>query len=204
VTTTILLVRHCTHELLDQYLVGRRIDVPLSDIGIERSGRLAARLADHGVSHIKSSPRFRALQTARPLALKLRLPIVIMREFDEIDFGDWAGRTFDELRDDPRWARWNAYRGTAAPPRGESMGELQRRVVHGILSLVQAHPNQCVVIVSHAEPIRAAILHFRRIALKEFALVQVDPGSWTTLEFQDERGAVIRENQSVDGQAVAA
>jgi probable phosphoglycerate mutase len=204
VTTKILLVRHCAHELLDQCLVGRRIDVPLSETGIERSGRLATRLARHPVTHIKSSPRFRALQTARPLALAIRRPILIMREFDEVDFGEWAGRTFDALRNDPRWHRWNAHRATAVPPGGETMKDLQARVVCGILCVVEAHPNQTVVIVSHAEPIRAAILYFRRIRLNDFASVQVDPGSLTTLEFQNGHCSVTRQNEGVDRQAVAA
>ncbi|HZI46969.1 MAG TPA: histidine phosphatase family protein, partial [Pyrinomonadaceae bacterium] len=64
--TTIFLVRHCAHELLDEKLVGRRIDVPLNESGIRRSGLLAERLAQQGIGYIKSSPRFRALQTARP------------------------------------------------------------------------------------------------------------------------------------------
>jgi broad specificity phosphatase PhoE len=61
-----------------------------------------------------------------------------------------------------------------------------------------------VAFFSHAEPIRAAILHFRHISLNEFARVQVDPGSFTTLEFQNGQCSSIHENENLDGEAVAA
>jgi probable phosphoglycerate mutase len=127
-----------------------------------------------------------------------------MREFDELDFGQWAGRSFDELHNDPRWQQWNVNRGTASPPQGETMHDLQGRVLRGILSAVEAHPNQSVAIVSHAEPIRAAILHFRQISVNEFARVKVDPGSLTTVEFQNGKCSSIHENENIDGEAVAA
>jgi probable phosphoglycerate mutase len=127
-----------------------------------------------------------------------------MREFDEIDFGDWAGLTFAELDHDPRWKRWNSHRSAAAPPDGETMRELQTRVVRGILSVVAAHHNQSIVIVSHAEPIRAALLYFRQIPLNDFPRIKVDPGSLTTLEFRDDRCTVIAENESIDSEAAAA
>jgi probable phosphoglycerate mutase len=204
VSTTIVLVRHCAHELLGECLVGRRIDVSLSENGIERAGSLAVRLARQGVTYIKSSPRLRALQTARPLARKICRPIVIMPEFDELDFGDWAGRTFDELQDDPHWQEWNSHRGAVEPPRGESMHKLQTRVIGGIFSLVEAHKDHRVVVVSHAEPIRAAILYFRQIALDDFSRVQVDPGSLTSFDFQGGSCVVHGEDEKDRGQTVPA
>ena len=84
------------------------------------------------------------------------------------------------------------------------MSELQVRVVRGILSLVATHQSERIVIVTHAEPIRAAILHYRQIPLNEFARIQVDPGSLTTLQFRDDDCTIIGENDRGAGQAVAA
>ena len=39
-TTTILLVRHAAHDLLDKVLVGRMAGVPLSSEGIDEARRL--------------------------------------------------------------------------------------------------------------------------------------------------------------------
>jgi probable phosphoglycerate mutase len=204
VTTTLFLVRHASHDLLHRCLVGRGIDVPLSETGIEHSERLTARLAQNGITHIKSSPRLRALQTARPLAVKIKRPIVVMREFDELNFGLWSGQTFDQLRNDRLWQQWNLERMTIRPPHGESISELQARVLHGISRIGSAHPNQNIAVVSHAEPIRVAILHFRGISLNEFARVHVDPGSLTKLQLHQGRWSVTYENQAAGEEAVAA
>ena len=49
----------------------------------------------------------------------------------------------------------------------------------------------CIAVVTHAEPARAAVLHYLGISLGEFARVEIDPGSCTTLKFDEERGAIV-------------
>ncbi len=201
---TIILVRHCAHDWLRRVLVGRRTDVPLNAAGAQQSERIADRLARCGVTHILSSPRFRALQSARPLSCRLGKPIEINREFDEIDFGEWSGRPFDELKNDPRWQRWNSQRATCRPPGGESMHQVQSRVLRGLERAAESHRNGCVAIFTHAEPIRAAVLHFRGIALDAFYRVEVDPGTLTTLAYDNGGCMLLRENEHVDAIMVAA
>jgi probable phosphoglycerate mutase len=202
--TTIILVRHGAHRLLDRVLVGRRLDMPLSADGVAQAERIAALLAGRGVTQIKASPQFRALQTARPLAEWLGKPIEIAREFNEVDFGAWAGRSFEALRSDPHWRRWNSHRGSCRPPGGETMRELQGRVLDGLARIAAASPAAAVAVFTHAEPIRAAILHYRGMELREFARIQVDPGSLTTMTFDHGQGVIARENEAVDDAMVAA
>lgn len=191
--TTIILVRHSTHELLDHVLLGRQTNVSLSAAGIMQAERLAAALIQGGVTEVKSSPQIRARQTAEPIAAMLGTPVEIVPEFDEADYGAWSGRTFDSLQNDPSWQRWNSHRDTCRPPGGESMHELQSRVLAGLSRLKKAHPDQCIAVVTHAEPARAAVLYYRVIPLGEFARVRIDPGSCTTLQFDGDHGAVVRE-----------
>ena len=63
------------------------------------------------------------------------------------------------------------------------MHEIQSRVLAGLSRLAKAHPGQCIAVVTHAEPARAAVLHYHGISLGEFARVEIDPGSCTTLRF---------------------
>lgn len=70
------------------------------------------------------------------------------------------------------------------------MRELQSRVLAGLSRLAKAHPGQCIAVVTHAEPARAAVLHYRGMSLGEFARVEIDPGSCTTLKFDGERGEI--------------
>ena len=61
------------------------------------------------------------------------------------------------------------------------MCELQRRVVGHIEGLCGLDI-ESAVIVSHAEPIRAAVMHYRQIALDGFHHVDVQPANITLLE----------------------
>ncbi|MEN3377074.1 MAG: hypothetical protein V7604_2429 [Hyphomicrobiales bacterium] len=176
---TVYLVRHGVHDLLGKVLCGRMDGVGLSPAGHGQASRLAEQFTDVSVDLVASSPRQRALETAQPIAGTLNLPLRIDAEMDEIDLGDWTGAPFARLDDDPRWHAWNGRRATSRPPRGESMRELQTRVVDH-LERVRLSGNNAVI-VSHAEPIRAAILFYREINLDAFASVAVDPASVTVL-----------------------
>ncbi len=202
--TTIILVRHCAHDLIDRILVGRRIDVPLSAAGVEQAKRLAARLGARGLTRVVSSPQFRALQTARPLAGDIGRAIEIAPEFDEVDFGEWSGRSFDQLHEDTDWHRWNTRRDLGRPPGGESMAELQTRVLAGVLRLGEAHSNQVVAVITHAEPIRAAVLACRQIPLRAFACVNVESGAVVTLQVENRRVTLCGESDGVGAPMVAA
>src|SRR5260370_34830602 len=144
---------------------------------------LAAVLVGRGFADSKWSPQLRAGQTAEPIAAMLGKPVEIMPEFDEADFGAWSGRAFEQLQNDCHWQRWNSDRQACRPPGGETMRELQSRVLAGLSRLAKAHPGQCIAVVTHAEPARAAVLHYRGMSLGEFARVEIDPGSCTPLKF---------------------
>jgi probable phosphoglycerate mutase len=145
----------------------------------------------------------RARQTAGVLASASGLPVEIVAEVDELDAGAWTGVSFDELNRDPRWLQWNAERATARIPDGESMRDLQGRMIAHLDHVRASHPNSRVVIVSHAEPIRSAILHYRGIPLADFAKVTVEPASITTLLLHQRGGQITQENESLDAMVAA-
>jgi broad specificity phosphatase PhoE len=191
-TTTIILVRHAAYDGVGQILAGRRPGIALNARGVEQANRLASELAQDEIAQVLSSPRLRARQTARPIAAACALPLQIAADFDELDYGEWTGRSTVQLSRDAQWRHWNEHRATSRPPRGESMGELQIRVLRGLASVAAANLGRRVVVVSHAEPIRAAVLHFRGLSLDQFACVQIEPASATALSIETEPDGVAR------------
>jgi probable phosphoglycerate mutase len=177
---TIHLVRHGRHALLADVLCGRLPGVELDPIGRRQMSACAARLLPVPTA-VQSSPQWRALQSAGILAQHLRLPVEIVPAFDEIDVGDWTGRSFADLDQDPGWHRWNGRRGSSRPPNGEDMESLQRRVVRHLEQLRRDSSDGCMLILSHAEPIRAALMHYAGIPLDDFLMITVDPASVSTL-----------------------
>lgn len=193
---TIHLVRHGHHALLGERLCGRMPGVQLDDLGRRQMSRCAGTILPKPTS-IHSSPRRRARQSAGILASHFDLAVKIVPAVDEIDVGDWTSRTFAELDVEPRWSKWNTQRGSSSAPNGESMQALQRRVVQHLEQLRNDPSDATVVIVSHAEPIRAALLHYSGVALDDFLSIEVDPASVSTLSIDSDGIHVSRINQRV-------
>jgi broad specificity phosphatase PhoE len=180
--STFFLVRHATHALLGRALAGRAPGVGLDDEGRRQAEGVARRLASAGVTHLQSSPRRRARETAAPIARRLGLAVELAPAIDEIDFGAWSGRSFASLADDPGWDVWNTRRSAARPPGGETMHELQARALHHLFSTARRMPRARIALVSHAETIRSVVLHCLRMQLDDFARIEIAPASITIVE----------------------
>jgi len=193
---TIHLVRHGQHAMLGHRLCGRMPGVQLDDRGCRQMAG-CAELIGRTPAAIQSSPQRRAQQSASILAWHFGLAVEIVAAVDEIDYGEWTSLAFADLEGDPRWSRWNSRRGTSRPPGGESMRALQRRTVRHLEQLRRVQTDGAIVIVSHAEPIRAALLYYSRIPLDNFLSIEVDPASISTLAVDQAGIRVAQINQRV-------
>jgi probable phosphoglycerate mutase len=190
------LVRHGHHAMLGRWLCGRVPGVQLDELGCRQMSRCAEMIPARPLA-IQSSPQRRAQQSASILAWHFGLPVEIAPEIDEIDYGEWTSRAFAELEGDTRWKRWNTRRSAGRPPGGESMRALQQRMVRYLEQLRCAQADGAIVIVSHAEPIRAALLYYSRTPLDNFLSIEVDPASVSTLEMDRAGIRISRINQQV-------
>ena len=87
---TVFMVRHASHALLDRVLrAGTSI---LRWMKVAAEG-VSQTLETQLITHIHSSPRRRAQQTASALGRRLGLQIEIAPWLDEV-VGHWAGRAF--------------------------------------------------------------------------------------------------------------
>jgi len=182
----VYLVRHGSHALLGRVLCGRIADIGLDATGHRQASALAAHFAGLNIDLVQSSVRRRARETAQPIAERSGRALEIVPALDEHDAGAWSGCTFEALARDARWDIWNKRRGSSRPPGGESMWELQQRIV-GHLEALRDGRVGTAVIVSHAEPIRAAMMHYRGIALDDFHQVDVEPAGISVLELDPGR-----------------
>lgn len=190
------LVRHGHHAMLGRWLCGRMPGVQLDELGCRQMSRCAEMIPARPLA-IQSSPQRRAQQSASILAWHFGLPVEIAPEVDEIDYGEWTSRAFAELEGNTRWNRWNTRRSAGRPPGGESMRVLQERMVQYLEQLRCAQADGAIVIVSHAEPIRAALLYYSRTPLDNFLSIEVDPASISTLAVNRAGIRISRINQQV-------
>jgi len=163
---------------------------------------LAERLStrNHGlrVSAVRSSPLERALETAEPIAARLGAPLKVSGALAEIDFGEWTGRSFADLQREPCWHVWNADRETARPPAGEGMKDAQARIVSEIEVLRQTEREKTIVLVSHCDVIKAALIHHLGLTLDAYSRFDIDPASISTLVVGEWGAKVLRLNEVAD------
>jgi broad specificity phosphatase PhoE len=121
--TRIVLVRHAEPAASVRGRCYGSLDVELSPRGRRQAGALARALGP--LAAVYSSPRRRALETARALGE----PIVV-DALREIDFGELEGHAYEEIeRERPElFARWMTAPTTVRFPGGESYAELRDRV----------------------------------------------------------------------------
>jgi broad specificity phosphatase PhoE len=199
VTTTFLLVRHATHAQVGTTLCGRQPGWRLSDTGRAQADALAERLSAQGlalrVAAVRSSPVERALETAEPIAERLGAPLEVSEALAEVDFGEWTGRSFADLQREPRWHVWNSDRETGRPPEGECMKDVQARILSEIEGLRGIHREKTIVLVSHGDVIKAALIHHLGLALNAYSRFDIDPASVSTLVVGDWGAKVLRLNE---------
>ena len=184
--TTFHLVRHAAHGLLPHTLAGRMACVPLSDEGREQASALAARFTGQAIAAVVSSPVQRAVETAIPLAAALDLTLATEPGVQEIDFGRWTGLRFAELEHDPEWHAWNRLRSVSACPGGETMHAAQSRALHALARLRATYGTAVVVLVSHADIIKALLAPALGLSLDHLHRLTIDPASISTLVLFDD------------------
>ena len=123
------------------------------------------------------------------------LSVQVDNALDEIDFGDWTGKTFDTLAVDGQWAIWNSARGEALTPAGESMSAVQMRVVTFARNVALAHPGEAVALVSHCDVIRAALAGWLGLPLGNALNFDVDPASVSRVAVGDWGARVLSINE---------
>src|SRR5208283_4448591 len=98
----------------------------------EKAEFLADRLKSTPLDAIWSRSPERALETAAPLARRRKMETVQNPELGAMRFGEWQGKTYVELENDPLWRRFNNFRSSTAAPGGDMMIEAQARMVRAL------------------------------------------------------------------------
>lgn len=197
-TTTFLLIRHGAHLLGGGTIAGRSDDVHLSPMGWQQAGEMAERVAKLPLRAIYSSPVPRTRETAGILAQRTGIPVELSESLSEIEFGQWTRKSLDELRPQPQWQRWNAFRSGTQIPSGELMPQVQLRIVSEMLSLREKHPDQCIGLVSHGDVIKAAVAYWLGVPLDLFMRIEIGLASVSVVAIGNFGPWVLCVNNTAD------
>jgi broad specificity phosphatase PhoE len=139
--TTLLLVRHGETDWNAEGRLQGHTDRPLNDHGRRQANALAERLAgEEPIAAIYASDLARARETAEIVGGRLGLPVVVDADLREKNWGNWEGLTGDER--------------AAIEFVGESTDEHRERVMRAVRRIVERHPGQRIVVVTHGGSLR--------------------------------------------------
>ena len=201
----LLLIRHAITDLTSEQLVGRRPGVHLSPKGQEQAARLVELLRGIPIAAIYSSPLERAMETAGPLAADRQIEVRQDAALSEVDYGEWAGQEFKQLRKTDLWKRVQLRPADARFPGGEAVREAQARIVGSLESIANAHGRETVAVFSHSDMIKFAVAHLTGLHLDMFQRLAVSPASVTAIVVGGTAPTLIKLNHTSDlGELVPA
>jgi probable phosphoglycerate mutase len=192
--TVFHLLRHGERQQ-SRVLVGRMPGVGLSERGRAEIATVAERLAGENIAALYASPLQRTRESAEIVGARLGLPIAFHDDLLELDFGEWTGATFEAIRAHPGWQAWSTQRSLATIPGGESMREVQKRVVEALLEINQRHRDETVVLVSHGDVIRAMLVFALGMPLDFYGRIEVAQGSISTVRIDPAGIRVLAINE---------
>ena len=134
-----------------------------SDIALTELGREQARLCGEyfkgksGVDAIYSSDLSRAYDTAAEIGRALSLDVIKDEKLREIFAGEWEMMPFVEIeaKYPDEYSVWKNDIGRAVPVGGESVAAMAERIETEVRNIAEKHDGGCIIIATHATPIRA-------------------------------------------------
>ncbi len=159
-----------------------RLEIPLNRKGIAQVKRIARLLPNLDVHAIYSSPLKRALDTALIQVEQNKMPLKIEPNITEVALGRGEGYRFDDLIKDDAYLRFLKSPLKSAVPGGETILGVQKRGLKAMQRATREVPKGRILLVSHADVIRAILCHYLRLPLQEFRRLRVDNGSLSVIE----------------------
>lgn len=151
--TELLLVRHGRTASNRRRVLQGWSDIPLDELGLLQAQRIALRIRDeYAIDRIVSSPLQRALVTARAIGDQLGLAPEVLPALREMNFGDYEGRTFDEValnHPDLVHRLADLADDEVAWPGGEMRGAFHLRVREAFRDVLLRSDGQRVAVVAH-------------------------------------------------------
>lgn len=185
VSNRIIFVRHGEPEDAAKGMCYGKLDVGLSENGKLQIERTARWLENFAPSVIYSSPRVRATESARIFAQKLDVVIEKENRFAEMDFGDFEGLTYDDVktRYPALYECWMTRPTEVEFPNGESFSVMLRRVWQAIDELKTRHSNQTIAIFSHGGVNRIALARVLNLPTENLFRLEQNYGCANVIDF---------------------
>ena len=143
----------------ERILSGRTPGVPLTDKGITQAQQTAELLEDMNISAIYSSPIQRAKHTAEIVGKHNSIDVTIDDRLIELDMGKFTNVPYDEIFTSHGNVFMKFYNGELEIAHNgvETFADVKKRVASIVEEVIEKHPDENVVLVTHMDPIKAML-----------------------------------------------
>ena len=181
--STFLLVRHGETEWTKERRYQGHTDICLNKKGIQQAKAIARSFRESGIHFLYTSALRRARETGAWISETTGLQSRVDARLNEISFGQWEGKSGDELikSGDKIYRRWCRGAGVS-PPGGETRACFRHRVGQFMKEIFKRHRGQAVAIVAHGGTVKMLIFKALGIPLHSFGCLRVDPASISQLD----------------------
>ncbi len=156
-----------------------RTDLPLDDTGHAQALAVAGRLRSEAITALYASPLLRARQTFQPLANDLGLPIQPHHGLIDVNYGRFQGLTHPEAAAayPEQYARWQRTPGQVHFPGGESLNDVQTRLLTMLEELADLHSEQTIALSGHQIVNKVLACTLLDLGLDQIGRIQQDTGA---------------------------
>ena len=143
----------------ERILAGRTEGIPLTETGVKQAEHTADFLQHMNISAIYSSPIQRAKHTAEIVGKHNSLDVTIDDRLIELDMGKFTGMPYDEIFNNHGNVFMKFYNGELEIAHNgvETFSDVKKRVLGIVDHVIENHPDENVVLVTHMDPIKAML-----------------------------------------------
>jgi len=163
-----------------------QLDDPLNELGWQQM-RSATRNIQPW-QQIVSSTLSRCADFAKELEADYAIPLQLDKQFTEIGFGDWEGKTADELEQQDKAAFYAFYDDPIlnTPDNAESLLDFQQRIQQAWKTLLENHADKHVLLVAHSGVIRMILTEVLAMPLEAMFRIQIPYASISRIVIYNE------------------
>jgi broad specificity phosphatase PhoE len=171
-------------------------EVPLEPQGLQQAKALGESVRSRRPERCFSSPFIRARQTAQVICQLAGLLVEVDKDLREVDFGQWEGKTFDEIAAENPEAvsHWADFSDDFAFPGGESVESFLTRI-HQAADRLAADPADVVLAVTHGGVICGMLCHLLGLHARHYLAFNIQHATCTTVDLLGGRGILSGLNE---------
>ena len=194
----LILVRHAITTCNEGGNLSGQIDSTLSEKGKLQVEQLTCYLKDENIDEIYTTPFSRTKDTMEKLAQIKSIEINETDKFNEIDFGEFDGLSFDIIkRDYPEEFEKMIKEGLEYTyPKGESLIDTFDRVSKELENILKDKDNKTILICSHGGTIRNILSYLISKDYKYHWNFKIDNASVSVVEVENDFAVINKLNDT--------